>query len=151
MTLTVPEQICADGSRLGDTAKMSTECLNALANAVTVRRLSNTGKPAHLLESQRQSLLHRKHQLISTAASEFTKVLRDLGSNLNDSEISTLFDYFHLSSNVLRYADFASSAKSILTPRRKAIERIFKKFDNRGDGIVLLQDVCTHTQVQPNL
>jgi hypothetical protein len=32
--------------------------------------------------------------------------------------------------------DFGSSAKNILTPRRKAIERIFNKFDARGDGVV---------------
>jgi hypothetical protein len=53
--------------------------------------------------------------------------MRELGSNLNDLEITTLYDYFHPATSTLNYLDFRSSAKNILTPRRKAIERIFSK------------------------
>ena len=122
------------GGRESDVSKKTQEAMLVLANAVMVKRLSNANKPAHLLESERQSLQHRRLKLKGAAAAEFAKILRNLGSNLNDLEIATLFDFFNLETNTLHYLEFASSAKSILTPRRKAIERVFKKLDSAGEG-----------------
>jgi hypothetical protein len=130
----------------GSAGKRCAEAMLALANAVTLRRWSDSGKPAHLRESERQSLLHRRKQLKAAAAAAFAKILRELGSNLNDLEIATLFDYFHLATGTLKYLDFSSSAKSILTPRRKAIERVFSKFDTASDGTVLARDLCRSTR-----
>jgi hypothetical protein len=130
----------------GSSGKWCAEAMLALANTVSLRRLSDSGKPAHLRESERQSLLHRRKQLKAAAAAAFAKILRELGSNLNDLEITTLFDYFHLATCTLKYLDFSSLAKNILTPRRKAIERVFSKFDAAGDGTVLARDLCLSTR-----
>ena len=125
-------------TRETEVGRLSLEVIQALAHMVTGRRLSNTSKPVHLLQSEHQSLLQRREKLNAAAAAEFAKCLRELGSNLNDLEISILFDFFELETSTLKYQAFASSAKSILTPRRRAIERMFRKHDSGGEGTVLI-------------
>jgi hypothetical protein len=63
----------------------------------------------------------------------------------------TLFDYFQVDSSILKYANFVTSATSILHPRRKAIERIFKPLDYRGEGVVRVHDLCSNAKVRHTL
>jgi len=128
-------------TRETEVGRLSLEVMQALGHMVTGRRLSNTSKPLHLLQSEHQSLLQRREKLNAAAAAEFAKCLRELGSNLNDLEISILFDYFELETSTLKYQAFASSAKGILTPRRRAIERMFRKLDSGSDGTVLISSL----------
>ena len=53
---------------------------------------------------------------------------------MNELEIQALFEYYDMSTNTLKYAEFGSRAKKILSPRRKAIVRIFQKIDTRHHG-----------------
>ena len=88
-----------------------------------------------------QSLLHRQQQLKTAAAAEFAKIIKDLAGNMNELEIQALFEYYDMSTNTLKYAEFGSRAKKILSPRRKAIVRIFQKIDTRHHGSVLVSEL----------
>ena len=59
-----PRHTSPQEAKEGNAGTSYAEAMLALSNAVTVRRLSDAGKPAHLRESERQSLVSALSALI---------------------------------------------------------------------------------------
>ena len=73
--------------------------------------------------------------------------MRELGSNLNDLEITTLYDYFHPATSTLNYLDFTTHTKRELLKLTRHVNQLLESNEAASGGrnrcVCVCVCVCT--------
>jgi len=106
-------------------------------------------KPTHMVRGEKKGLEQRLTSLMSQASMEFQKIATDLGLKTTEGEAQELFRFYSEQDQTLNFAKFVVESSAILSPRRRAIERVLKRYDINGTGRVAVKDLVDDQYQRP--